>query len=103
MDKKWLEKAIKKKYINFHKYEDFEKIEIIGIGASGRVSRAEWANRDMFVAIKRVGMFLNADEDTLRNFIKEVIINFISVQYILKVNIKYFLFFQNIVKKSPSS
>ena len=76
MDKNWLEKTIRKKYINFHKYEDFENIETIGTGASGKVSRAKWVNRDMFVAIKSIKMFSNADEDTWKNFIKEVIIVF---------------------------
>jgi len=66
MERNWLELAIRKKYINFHKYEDFEIIEIIGRGASGKVSRAEW-NRDMSVAIKS---FSNIDND---NFVNEVI------------------------------
>ena len=61
MGKNWLEKAIRKKYINFHKYEDFENIEIIGRGASGKISRAEWISRDMFIAIKSIKMFFGAD------------------------------------------
>ena len=61
MEQSWLELA------NFHKYEDFGTIETIGRGASGKVSRAKWANRDMSVAIKS---FSNIDND---NFVKEVI------------------------------
>ena len=74
MEKNWLEKAIRKKHINFHKYEDFENIEIIGRGASGKISRAEWVNRDMFIAIKSIKMFSDADKDIWRNFIQEVMI-----------------------------
>src|SRR4051794_8385474 len=100
MDKNWLEKAIRKKYINFHKYEDFEKIETIGTGASGKVSRAEWVNRDMFVAIKSIKMFANADKDTWGNFIKEVIIisNLISFSLIM-----FKVLFLNVVEKSSKS
>ena len=67
MERNWLELAIRKKYINFHKYEDFGIIETIGRGASGKVLRAKWANRDMSVAIKS---FSNIDND---NFVNEVI------------------------------
>ncbi|CAG8439887.1 16470_t:CDS:2 [Rhizophagus irregularis] len=73
MEQTWLEKAIRKKHINFHKYGDFENIEIIGSGAYGRVSKAEWVNRDMCIAIKSIKVFSNADEDIWKNFIKEVI------------------------------
>ncbi|CAB4433816.1 unnamed protein product [Rhizophagus irregularis] len=72
MEQTWLEKAIRKKHINFHKYGDFENIEIIGSGAYGRVSKAEWVNRDMCIAIKSVKAFSNADEDIWKNFIKEL-------------------------------
>ncbi|GBC07027.1 hypothetical protein RclHR1_00720036 [Rhizophagus clarus] len=74
MEQTWLEKAIRKKHINFHKYEYFENIEIVGRGAFGKVSKAEWANRDMYIAIKSIKLFSDADEDTWKNFIKEVII-----------------------------
>ena len=73
MERNWLESAIKEKRINFHKHEDFEIIETIGRGASGKVSRAEWTNRDMFVAIKSIKMFSDADNDTWKDFVKEVI------------------------------
>ncbi|PKC74891.1 kinase-like protein [Rhizophagus irregularis] len=72
MEQTWLEKSIRKKHINFHKYGDFENIEIIGRGAHGRVSKAEWVNRDMCIAIKSIKVFSNTDEDIWKNFIKEL-------------------------------
>jgi hypothetical protein len=81
MEQTWLEKAIRERHINFHKYEDFENIEIIGRGASGKVSRAEWANRDMYIAIKSIKLFSDADEDTWKNFIKEVIVVSNSISF----------------------
>ncbi|CAB4495283.1 hypothetical protein RhiirA1_529218 [Rhizophagus irregularis] len=82
MEQTWLEKSIiRKKHIDFHKYGDFENIEIIGRGAHGRVSKAEWVNRDMCIVIKSIKVFSDADEDIWKNFIKEVIFVPIQLQF----------------------
>ncbi|CAI2163881.1 1800_t:CDS:2 [Funneliformis geosporum] len=70
---KWLEQAIKEGHINFHEYENFSDVEVIGRGAFGEVYKATWNNRGMIVALKSLLSPLeeNVSPQLLNELIKE--------------------------------
>ncbi|CAG8440517.1 4204_t:CDS:2 [Funneliformis caledonium] len=71
---KWLEQAIKEGHINFHAYEKFSDVVVIGRGAFGEVYKAAWDNRGMIVALKSLLSDLeeNVNPQLLNELIKEL-------------------------------
>ncbi len=48
----WLENSIVNEYFNYYEYSDFKNIQPIGIGAFGKVSRANWKDTNTIFALK---------------------------------------------------
>ena len=48
----WLEQSITNEYINHYEYSNFKNIQLIGNGAFGKVSRANWKDTDTIFALK---------------------------------------------------
>ncbi|CAG8482044.1 6375_t:CDS:2 [Funneliformis mosseae] len=68
---KWLEQAIKEGHINFHAYEKFSDVVVIGRGAFGEVYKAAWDNRGMIVALK--SLLSNLEENVNPQLLNELI------------------------------
>jgi hypothetical protein len=65
----WIEEAISKKHIKYYEYEYFSNIEEIGFGAFGKVYRANWRNKEQYLALKS---FFNHDKATTKEIVEEV-------------------------------
>jgi hypothetical protein len=65
----WIEKSIYKKQIRYYDYKHFSKIEEIGSGGFGAVSRANWKNSSKYFALKS---FFNPDEAAIKELAHEV-------------------------------
>ena len=48
----WIEEAISKKHIKHYDYKHFHNIQQIGIGAFGKIYRANWKHSDDYFALK---------------------------------------------------
>ncbi|POG63506.1 hypothetical protein GLOIN_2v1845867 [Rhizophagus irregularis DAOM 181602=DAOM 197198] len=65
----WIEEAISKKHIKYYEYEHFSNIEKIGFGAFGKVYRANWRNKEQYLALKS---FFNHDKATTKEIVEEL-------------------------------
>ncbi|CAB4413909.1 unnamed protein product [Rhizophagus irregularis] len=65
----WIEEAISKKHIKYYEYEYFSNIEEIGFGAFGKVYRANWRNKEQYLALKS---FFNHDKATTKEIVEEL-------------------------------
>ncbi|KAF0501384.1 kinase-like protein [Gigaspora margarita] len=69
----WIEDAIKKNTINFFNYSEFNGHEKVDDGGFSSVSKSEWTNGGITVALKSLkGLRVDADEKTMKKFVKEV-------------------------------
>ncbi|GBC10314.1 hypothetical protein RclHR1_09510005 [Rhizophagus clarus] len=63
----WIEDGISKDYINYHDYDEFQNIQHIGSGTSGRVYWSTWESRDTIVALKS----FKFNKDVMRGLVNE--------------------------------
>jgi serine/threonine protein kinase len=66
-----IEEAISKKYIKYYEYNQFSNFQKIGSGGFGAVYCANWKNSEQPFALKH---FLNLDNVTLKELVREVMI-----------------------------
>ncbi|GES80273.1 kinase-like domain-containing protein [Rhizophagus clarus] len=64
----WIEDGISKDYINYHDYDEFQNIQHIGSGTSGRVYWSTWESRDTIVALKS----FKFNKDVMRGLVNEI-------------------------------
>ncbi|KAF0471128.1 calmodulin-dependent protein kinase [Gigaspora margarita] len=69
--KGWLEKAISEGHINYIDYDKFTDPIEIGIGGFGKVSKYEWRDSELTVALKSLKVDTNIDERIIKDFINE--------------------------------
>ena len=65
--RKWLKRNIQSENINYVDHNEFTELKVIGEGGFGIVKSAEWKNRSIKVALKRL-----KDENVIKEFVKEV-------------------------------
>ena len=68
----WIKEAISKKQIKYYDYKYFKNIQEICIDGFEKVYRANWKNSERYFALKP---FLNVDEITVKELVREVIRN----------------------------
>src|SRR6266498_3988924 len=69
----WIEEAITKKHIKYYEYDCFSNIQEIGSGGFGKIYRANWKNFEHHLALKS---FFNLNNTTVKEIVREVIINY---------------------------
>ena len=79
----WLEKSITNEYFNYYEYSDFKKIQPVGSGHFGKVSRANWKNTDTIFALKS----FNNYKTTLKEVVDEVCNDSFLTKFEIEINL----------------
>ncbi|RIB26995.1 kinase-like domain-containing protein [Gigaspora rosea] len=72
VQEEWLEKAIGERHINYIEYNKFTDPVLIGIGGFVSVSRYEWRDSGLTVALKCLKADTIVDESIIKDFIYEL-------------------------------
>src|SRR6266498_1612671 len=81
-----IENAISERYIKYYKFEEFSKIQEIGVDACGKFYRAYRKNSNRYVTLKS---FFNFNNVTVNEIINEVIANYFEILSLNHLNIDY--------------
>ncbi|GBC09615.1 hypothetical protein RclHR1_00900001 [Rhizophagus clarus] len=65
----WINEAISKQHIKYYNYDHFSNIKVVGTGAFGKVSRANWKHAHRYFALKS---FFNLDTTVFKEIVQEL-------------------------------
>src|SRR6266542_5740576 len=89
----WIEDGIRRRYINYHEYNEFQNPECIGKGGFGNVYKTNWKSSNTVVALKSF-----RGTCIMKEIVNEVkIINYLIFinkrkKIYINVNMKFFFF-----------
>src|ERR1700722_12448502 len=69
----WIDMKIKDEDINYFEYNEFSNVETAGEGAFGIVTKADWKNGGIKIALKRIrANNPSINKNNMNKFLKEV-------------------------------
>lgn len=84
----WIEEAIAKNYFKYYEFNHFNNLQEICLRSFGKVYRANWKSSHNYLALKT---FLNFNNVTIKEIVKEVTIIYFSIYKLYIYNLKFYL------------